>query len=151
MSLPSYLVGWLLAFFCFKDAAMAAGGVAVWRWIPTRSSLDGGRRRRGWIQNLEELGRAPGRMCVSQMASYTATPTKACVRWASPVRGGTRFLLRRQCPAATSSCASGSRRFQGSLCIFQFVQSPFRSLVETAVHASFMYVSVFLYVFVLYP
>ena len=61
MSLPSYLVGWLLAFFCFKDAAKAAGGVAVWWWIPTRSSLDGGRRRRGWIQNLEELGRVPGR------------------------------------------------------------------------------------------
>ena len=44
VSLPSYLMGWLLAFFCFKDAATAAGGVAVWRWIPTRSSLDGGRR-----------------------------------------------------------------------------------------------------------
>ena len=96
MSLPSYLVGWLLAFFCFKDAAKAAGGVAVWWWIPTRSSLDGGRRRRGWIQNLEELGRVPGRMCVSPMASYTATPTKACVLWASLVHGGTRFLLRRR-------------------------------------------------------
>jgi hypothetical protein len=44
-------MGWLLAFFCFKGAAMAAGAVDVWRLDLARFPFSGGgRRRRGSIQ-----------------------------------------------------------------------------------------------------
>ena len=50
VSLPFCLMGWVLAFFCFKDAEMATGAVDVWRLDPARFALGGGsHRRRGWI------------------------------------------------------------------------------------------------------
>ena len=69
--LPLRLVGWLLAFFCFKGAEMVAGDVVVWRLDPARLSLDGGsRRRRGRMQELEKSGRGPSRWATADGLFY---------------------------------------------------------------------------------
>ncbi|CAN6331998.1 unnamed protein product [Urochloa humidicola] len=54
-------VRWFLP-FCFKDAGCAVGDVVGGRLDPARFPLgDAGRRRRGRIQELDGLGRGPGR------------------------------------------------------------------------------------------
>ena len=54
-----------MAFFS-KDAELAMGLVVAWRLDLARLCLgDGGRRRRCQIQELEELGRGPGRWVTS--------------------------------------------------------------------------------------
>ena len=75
------LMGWLLAFFCFKGAAMAAGAAEVWRLDLARFPLGGGgRRRRGSIQESEVLGCVPGRRAFADGFCY-CNSNKASVRW----------------------------------------------------------------------
>ena len=56
------LVGWLLAFFCFKGAEQDVGLVEVRRVDQARASLGGGvRRRQAVVQERRSSGRVPGR------------------------------------------------------------------------------------------
>ena len=146
VSLPSYLMRWLLAFFCFKDERrlwvvwLFGGGFRL--SLSSTLVVDGEVGSRTW----RSWGVSPVDGRFADGFLHRDSNKSLCAMGFS---GSWRHSV--SSPAATSSCAGGSRRFQGSLCIFQFVQGPLRSLVETAVHVSFMYVYVFLCVFVLYP
>ena len=109
-------MGWLLAFFCFKGAAMDVGAAEVWRLDLARFPLGGGgRRRRGSIQESEVLGCVPGRRAFADGFCY-CNSNKASVRWGSSGSWGARLLLRRRRVRA-GLLREGSR---GAVVIFYF-------------------------------